>query len=883
MTVPDDVLTRWRREAARALPNGPRELIEEVALHLASRWVADREKGTSPEEADAAAWRDLDGWRARSIVDSAGPSSLWQRARQGVSLDVVETARRLRKRPVGAAAATALVAIALAANLVVGAIAFGVFGRPLPYPEPDRLVTLWQSVHGDLTQVSYPDFADIRQASLFDESAAIISGQATLIAGSMFDRVGTIDLEPSLLSMLGARAVAGRLLVAGDAAQHLVMISHRLWSTRFGKDPGAIGRSIVLSGQTMTIVGVLQPELTFELPVAVNFSIDDPDVWMAFDRTDAFVHLRQVSTYEVVARLAPNVPLDRAQRELDATALVLQREYASTNKDREFRLVPLGQRMTDKARLPLMVAAAGALLMTLIALVNLTSLQLAARRARAVDHALRTSLGASAWRLLRHHHMESCFVAVCGGAAGFAAADALTRALLASAAAHLPREGAIRFDAPVLAYGLLVLAVLVLVPAMLAGRSSRVATLRVDERVVGRATRRSRHVLVALEVAVAITVAAGAALLGLTVYRLSSIQPGFEIDRALSLRVSAYAASYPQKDQALAFFDRVRERVGALGPVDAVGLSSSLPLSGQGTGSNIMSAEHPLPDAERLPVGWQVASPGYFRAAGIPILRGRDFAPDDVKRSRHPTIVSDSVARALFGQDDPIGRLVSVGGGKDPGSDWHEVIGVVGDIRHVSLDSAPTPRVYDLLGPHWGRTLNVVTRARDAVMPETLAPLVRRSIAAIDPTAPIFDVRTMGDLASRSVASRRLAATLAAAIAAVSVLLALVGTAAVVACTVSERLREFGVRLALGATPGGIRALVLRELSWTSAVGCLIGAAGSALMARLLASTLVSARPSDATVVVLVLSIGLTLAALVAAWIPTRRAGRVDPITIVRD
>ena len=411
---------------------------------------------------------------------------------------------------------------------------------------------------------------------------------------------------------------------------------------------------------------------------------------------------------------------------------------------------------------------------------------------------------------------------------------------------------------------------------------SRRTSLHADQRVVGRAARRARRVLVAGELALALVLATGAALLSLALSRLVAVDPGFYTKGTLTMRVSAYAGRYPTREDVTAFFAKVTTELGHLPGVDRVSASSSLPLSGNAIGTSVMSAEQPLPPAQRLSATWEFARPGYFQAAGIPIERGRDFADTDLARSPHVTVLNHFAARALFGDVDPIGRRVSVGGGEQSG-DWHEVIGVVGDVRHVALADDPTPHVYDLLGQHWGRTMYLVLRAQPGLDAGSLESSARKVIATINPDAPIFEVATVETLVGRSASPRRLAAAVGSGLALVALVLALLGTFAVVACSVTERVREFGVRMALGATAAQVVAMILREAFVTAATGCLAGIAGSIAIARLLAGQLFAVHADDAAVIVPVLALTLAGASVLAAWWPARRATLADPLCALKD
>ena len=564
----------------------------------------------------------------------------WRRLGAGLFIDVAAATRRLAVRPFATTGAALLIAIALGANVTAFAIARGVLWRGLPYPAADRLVTLWQFDKGETVQISYPDFADLRRNGSIDAGAALSAGVGTLVTGEpgVADRVQAVEAEPALFAMLGATPALGRLLTADDGGKPFAMISHRLWQTRFGADASVVGRSFTLSGRVCTVVGVLPAGFDLELPVSAGFTLDHADIWTSFDSTYSFVTRRDVSAYEAIGRLAPGVTLDLAQRRADATAAVLGRDFAATNKTRAFRLIPLRDRLVERARQPLVLAGLGALTVALIALANLTTLALGRLGARQTEIAVRRSLGASSWRITRQLVIDDLPIAIAGATAGIAAGAVLVRILIASRTAHVPRPDAISIDLPVALYAVALGVVLWLAPALAALRLlERRPSLRADERVVGRAARQARRALVAGEVALALVLATGAALLSLALARLVAVDPGFATRGTLTLRVSAYASRYPTREDVTAFFARLSTEIGQLPGVDRVSSSSSLPLSGNATGTSVMSAEEPRPPAERLSAGWDFTRPGYFQAAGMPIERGRDFEDGRSRagRTRH--------------------------------------------------------------------------------------------------------------------------------------------------------------------------------------------------------------------------------------------------------
>jgi predicted permease len=346
------------------------------------------------------------------------------------------------------------------------------------------------------------------------------------------------------------------------------------------------------------------------------------------------------------------------------------------------------------------------------------------------------------------------------------------------------------------------------------------------------------------------------------------------------MRVSAYAARYPARDHVEAFFRAAMDAIAELPAVRATAAGSSLPLSGQMSGTSVVAEGAEVAPGSRQTAGWQFVTPGYFEALGMPLRRGRDFTAADRRHDGHVTVINEALARAIFPGQDPIGRRIAIGGGDSEG-DWHEVVGVVGDVRHGALTETPAPRVYDLFGEHWGRTLYVVLRS-GGIEAASLAPGVRRAIARLDADAPVFEAATMDALASRSMAPQRLSAALAAGLALAAVLIALLGIYATVAASVADRTREIGIRAALGAAPRDLLRLVLREGAATSAAGALAGFAGSLLAVPLLGSQLFDVRAGDVALLVPVVSLVLLAIAMLAALPGARRAAGADPLIAIR-
>ena len=456
----------------------------------------------------------------------------------------------------------------------------------------------------------------------------------------------------------------------------------------------------------------------------------------------------------------------------------------------------------------------------------------------------------------------------------------MLRAVVTHEALHLPRADAIRIDGAAAGYAatiaVLIVGVLTSMPLRLGGGT----TLRAGGRIAGHRMRASRRFAVAVELAVALVLCSAGGLLGLSLVRLFGTDPGFDPRGGLAMRVSAYAGKYPEKEKVERFFASVIEAVEAMPDVASAAAGSSLPLSGQTSGTGVIAEGQPVSADARTTAGWQFVTPDYFGTIGMRLRAGRDFIADDTRHDGHVAIINEDLAHRLFPGQSAIGRRIGVGGGESAG-DWHEIVGVVGDVRHHALDAAPAPRVYDLFGEHWGRTLYVVVRSRTSESASLTSP-VRRTIAALDAEAPVFDASTLDALVRRSAGPRRIAAVLAAGLSLTALLLALVGVYAVAAASVAERTKEIGIRAALGARPGDLLRLIAREGIVTATAGAVAGLAASVAAARLIHAQLFGVRASETAVVIAVSCLVLFCAAVAATLPAARRAAAADPLVAMR-
>jgi putative ABC transport system permease protein len=784
--------------------------------------------------------------------------------------------RRLASRPGGTVVGLVLLAVGVGLSTAGFALAYGVLLRPLPYPDADRLAVLWQVTKGDPVQLSYLDFSVLRSSPAFSAAAAMGGGRGTLMANGSVDRVNALDVDPELLGVLGATPVAGRLLTAADAGRPHALISHRLWNAYFGGSSEAIGRSFELSGRTITIVGVLPPGFDFEMPMSNGATVASNDIWTALDPNEPLATNRSISTYQAVVKLGPGVSLPEAQASVDVTAARLAREYPATNAGRDFRLVPLHDQIIGRTGDAIALLFGAGALMLLTACANLTGMSLARLSSRRREIDVRRALGASSGRLIRESLVESLTIAVPGGAIGFALAWVAVAAVSATPELQLARVGAIQVDAGAVAFACaatlgaaLLLGVL---PMRFAG--SIADGLRDGGRAGSRTGRRLQRTLVAAEIAIAIVLVCGAALLGMSLIHLLRVDPGFDPSRSLAARVSAYAARHPARTDVASFFRDIVARVERLPGVEAAAAASALPMSGQLSMAGVTVEGVVRDPSETMAAGWQTVTPGFFRATGVPLVLGRDFAPHDVDRTPHVVVINEALARRIFPGTMPLGRRVALG--PPPHDDWHEIIGVVGDVRHAGLGIPAMPRAYDLFGQHWGRTMYVVGRVA-AGDPATLAASMRKAVGEVDSQAPVFEISTLEGLVDRSVAARRLTAILAITFGGAALFLAAIGIYGVVAASVAERTRELAVRVALGAQPAHIVRLIAGEGLTLAAVGLAAGAAGIIALGRFLEAYLFGIAPADLSVFSGAMAVLLVATAL-ALFIPLRRALGVNII-----
>ncbi|MGH9540960.1 MAG: ABC transporter permease [Terriglobales bacterium] len=805
--------------------------------------------------------------------------------------------RQWRRAPGFAIAVVAILALAIGANTAIFSVVDAVLLRPLSYQDPSRLVLVQEripEVSGGIAggwRVSAPDIALLRRDNRVFTAVASVTGDDWDLAGSGFppQRISGFRASYNLFSVLGVQPVLGRVFTRQEdlGAQHVVLLSYGLWQQRFAGDRAVLGRSIRLDDRPYTIVGVLPAGL--DLPEAPYAGESPVGVWVPMSFTkDELGDIGDNFEYTVIGRLKPGVTMAQANANLLAVAANIQKTtYPSAAQlGQTMTLQMLGTPLKDlivgkvRAQLWLLLGAVG--LVLLIACANVANLLLSRLAARGHELAIRAALGAGRGALIRHALIESCTLALAGGALGLVVAAWGARALVALAPATLQRAAAIALDGPVLAFtvavALLTGVAFGLAPALAGTRAALPARLQEAGRAssFGRRHARLRATLIVAEVALSLVLLAGAGLLLRSFANVVQVAPGFSLED-LTFALDPPQARYPQPAQVDTFYDELAQRLRALPGVTFVAAASSAPMD---TGWNrIFVIEHR--PAHGMPLLWHNLVAGdYFQAVGIPLIRGRFFNDGDRAKTTPVVIINQAMAQRYFRGQNPIGQRVAWGAEKEHGH-WETIVGVVGNVRERSLDQAISPHAYAPFSQQQGgwRSRTIILRA--AGDPAALAGAARAIVHQLDPDLALANVTTTRRIVATSLAPRRFNTGLLALFALAALLLAAAGVYAVISYSVTQQTREIGVRVALGARPADVIRMVLRDGARLLLFGAAAGFVGSFFLLRALQGELYGLSPADPWSFLLALLV-LAAAALAACWLPARRAARVDPVVALR-
>jgi putative ABC transport system permease protein len=792
--------------------------------------------------------------------------------------------RKLAREPLLSGITILVLALGIGASTAIFSAVNAVLLRPLPYPEPDRLVAVWESarsVDDDQIPVAPADFFDWQQQSRrFERLAAYHPWNFNLSGNGDPEQVTGGVATAELFDVLGTRPVLGRTFRRDECRQGgpaVVVLSDRFWRRRFGGDPRVLGQALRLDDVPFTIIGVMPPG--FEFPRAAQ-------LWKPFQSENYFS--RDFQFLRVVGRLRPDASVASARREMATIAARLERSYPNSNSGREVTLLPLHEQTVGKVRPQLRVLAGAVLLMLLTACFNVANLLVARGLTRRPELALRQVMGAGTSRLLRQLLTENLVLALAGGVAGLLIAYAGVRFLVGFGPASVPRLDQTALDGRTLAFA----AALTLVTAVLFGLAPAIQSSRLDlqgaiRTARGSARLRALHVLVGLQIAVALTLLVGASLLGRSFLRLAGVSPGFDPANLLTLSVSLPEEKYDTA-RSIAFYDEVQERIRNLPGVVAAGATLAVPVAeGMNIDTNFTVAGQPAPPPGQEDKAYlRAVSPGYFETLRIPLRAGRLLRAADRIDSPGVVLVNETLARAYLrggNGGSPVGQRISFGaelGGLGNLTETpREIVGVVGDVRHEGLANDPVPEIYVANTQGYWRSMILVIRS--TAEPASLTRPILGEIWKIDRNLPVAKIRTMGEILSDSVAQPRFYALLLAIFAGFALLLAAVGVYGVVSYSVALRTHEIGIRMALGARREDVFRMVLSRGLGLAAAGMLAGLLLAIGLGRFLRSLLFGVGATDPlTFASVVLVLGGV--ALLSTYLPARRAVAADPVTALR-
>jgi predicted permease len=856
-----------------------REMEAEMRFHLEMETEKNIGRGMTEEEARLVARRTFGGVAQvkeeyHDLTRFRQVEELWQDVRFGV--------RMLLKNPGFTAAVVITLAIGIGANAAIFSAVSAMLLRPLPYPEPDRLVMVWERrIREDARNLVSPaDFCDWRERNrVFENIAAQTGIWVDLTEGSEPKRIRAGAVSPSYFDVLGVKPMLGRSFMPEEelpGAANVAVINHTMWQSRFGADRSIIGRAISLNGESYEVIGVLPPSFPFPA--------EDLGLWVPFKISSETRLNRRGHSLRVVARIKSGITLQQAQADMERVGAELMREYPAENTNHTAFVISLHTELVNgeggDIRQPLLILFAAAGLVLAVACANVANLQLIRAAVRRKEIAIRAALGARPRRIARQLLTESMLLAALGGAVGTLLAlwgiGAIT-ALLPQSVLHLIGP---RLDLRVLGFTLIISlgsGVLSGLGALRqAARSDLTDTLREGGGGSGTATQRARSIFVVAEVALAVVLLIGAGLMIRSLWKLQSVQPGFDSQNVLTANISLPSARYREPQQIATFFRQLIEKVRVLPGVDGAGAISTLPLRAGGRTSIAIEGRTEmtnLPPQARPRIHDRVVTPDYFQTMGIRLIRGRPLTSQDDRAAPRVALINQTAAQRYWPGQNPLGHRVEVN------RQWWEVIGVVGDVKGQGLDRDANPEVYFswAQSPWSGGTL--VVRATNV---SSLAPAIRSKVQELDKQLPISSVRTMEEIVDGSIAAPRTNTLLLALFAGIALTLAAVGIYGVMAYSVAQRAHEIGVRMALGAQSSDALKLVLKQGMLLALVGALIGLIASWGLTRLMESLLFGVGTTDLLTFILI-PLLLTLVALLACWLPARRATKVDPLVVLRN
>lgn len=861
-----------------------RELDDELRFHVERAIAANVAAGMSREEARFAAFREFGGVDQirEQCADMRRVSWL-----QDFAQDVRYGFRMLRKAPGFTAVAILTVALGIGANTAIFSVVYGVLLQPLPYRNPSRLVVLNETnPKVGTVSVSYPNFLDWRaQSHAFSHMAAVRGVEFSLAGVTQPENISGDAVSPTFLSMLGVHPFLGRDFDPSEeksGTAPVVLLSYALWQSHLGGDPNAVGRTVTLDGRSFTIAGVLPP----------NFrSVDKTDVlepigvW-ATGNTDATERGAR-GDLVVIGRLAPGVTLAQARAEMDGIATRLASEYPLANDQCGVTLQPIRDAFVGDMRPAILVLFGAVMFVLLIACANVANLFLVRGAGRTKEIALRIAFGASRGRIVRQMLTESFVLALLGGALGLALAVGGIRGMGWLIPADMLSGVAISLNGAVLLFAAasVVLAAFVfgLAPATHSTRPDVQSELKEGARTISAGTEQGklRSALAIAEVSLALVLMAGAGLMTKSLYRLLSVNPGFRTDRVLTMEMDLRTQQYATDSAIRNFWQQVLDRVRTLPGVQSSAVATVVPFTDSHSRADVTIEGMPLPRPGSWPhPDYHIVSSGYMTTLGVPLLRGRTFTDADNENAPLVGMINTKLAREFFAHQDPIGKRFTFGHATAANPPkWITIVGMVGDTKLYGLANPSRLEVYVPFRQEAARDMHLLVKS--AVDPTALISSLRGAVASIDKDQPVFAISTMTQLRSDSTSTRRITLILLGAFSGLALVLATIGIYGVISYSVAQRTHEIGIRMALGAQHQNVLRMVLGRGGKIALAGIAIGLVAAFGLTRLMSSLLFSVNASDPATFAAV-ALLLALVALLACYIPARRAMRVDPMVALR-
>jgi putative ABC transport system permease protein len=800
--------------------------------------------------------------------------------------------RSLLKRPGFTAIVVITLALGIGANTAIFSVVNAVLLRPLPFHDPEQLVTLWERNPKQGYEQNPPaagNYLDWRDQNRVFAQMAIYapSKRFNLSLGEQPERITGAAVSASLFEILGVIPIQGRVFSSEEeqpGRDQVVLLSQHFQKRHFASARSPVGETISLDGKSYTIIGVMP--VGFQFPggtgtVLRTYTAGPAELWVPLALDAETLRQRSSHSLYVIGRLKPGVTVQQATAEMDAIQARLERQYPTFYVGSHTKLVPLSEQVVGTARRPVLVLWGAVSFVLLIGCANVANLMLSRTTSRKKEIAIRTALGAGRARLIRQLLTESLLLSFAGGIAGAILAAWAVHVLSAIVPSTFPRREEIAIDGWVLGFTFIVSAftgvMFGLAPALQSTKMNLTEALKAGGKSSAARGQghRLRSLLVMGETALALVLLIGAALMIQSFLRLQQVRPGFKTDHILTMELSLPALSYPL-EQRPAFFEHLLERTKALPGVQSVAAAKHLPLSGDNMNFAFDIEGRPFPRGKSPGADCRFVTPDYFEALGISLIKGRVFHEDDGPQSPHVLLINEAMARRFFVNEDPIGKSLVLGINGFAG----QIVGIVGDVKHVGLDAETNDEVYAAYSqaPFWTDMTLLVRTLGD---PLSVAGSVRREVRALDSQVPIGRVRTMEAIAAESVAQPRFRGLLLGLFGIAALLLASVGIYGVMSYAVTQRTHEIGIRMALGAQVGEVRTLVLKNGMTLALIGVVLGLAASFALTRLLESLLFRVTATDATTYAAVSAV-LIVVALLACYIPARRATKVDPLVALR-